>query len=228
MGKNKLRKFAENKTFDHVFQPGFEDIFDKDFHLKGKWRTDFFKNDNPLILELGCGKGEYTVGLAQRYPEKNFLGMDVKGARLWRGAKTIEEKNIPNAGFVRTKIDFITNIYGSGEVDEIWITFPDPHLRNSRARKRLTSRMFVDRYLKLLKPNGIMHLKTDSPELYEFTCEEIEKYGYKTLVNTNDLYGAGINELDDETREILEIRTYYESMWLEMGRTIHYLKFIPC
>jgi tRNA (guanine-N7-)-methyltransferase len=228
VSKNKLYKFAKNETFDHVFQPHFSDVFDKDFHMKGQWRKQFFKNDNPLILELGCGKGEYTIGLAKRYPDKNFLGMDIKGARLWRGATTIAEENIPNAGFVRTRIDFIKSFYAQGEVDEIWITFPDPQLREAKEKKRLTSRLFMDRYLKILKPGGIVHLKTDSPELYEFTVGQIKMHGYESLEDTDDLYGERIEDLDSETADILSIRTFYESMWLEQGLKIHYLKFRPC
>jgi tRNA (guanine-N7-)-methyltransferase len=228
VSKNKLFKFAKNETFAHVFQPHFSEVFDKDYRMKGQWRKEFFKNGNPLVLELGCGKGEYTIGLAKRYPNKNFLGMDIKGARLWRGATTIEEEKIPNAGFLRTRIDFINSFYEQGEVDEIWITFPDPQLREAKEKKRLTSRLFMDRYLKVLKPGGIVHLKTDSPELYAFTVGQIKMHGYESLENTDDLYGERIEDLDAETADILKIRTFYESMWLEKGLKIHYLKFKPC
>lgn len=228
MSKNKLKRFADNETFDHVFQPKYDAVLRKDYEMKGNWRSEFFKNDNPLILELGCGKGEYTVGLAKRYPDKNFLGMDIKGARIWRGALTVQEEQIPNAGFVRTRIDFITSFYAPGEVDEIWITFPDPQLKKAKAKKRLTSRLFVERYLQILKPDGIMHLKTDSRELYDFTKEEIEKHGYEVIEDTDDLYGVAVDKLDEETRDILSIRTFYESIWLEMGKKINYLKFRPC
>lgn len=225
MAKRKLQRFAENKTFAHLHQPAFDEIFQKDFKLKGKWGTEFFKNDNPIVLELGCGKGEYTIGLAQRYPEKNFIGVDIKGARLWRGAKTIQEENITNACFIRTRIDFITSFFAEGEVSEIWITFPDPQPRKNQARKRLTGPMFIDRYKQFLKKDGLMHLKSDSDFFFNFTLDQIEENGYQQLECTHDLYGEKIESLDPETAEILSIRTFYESKWLAQGDKIKYVKF---
>lgn len=221
--KNKLARFAEMKTFTNVYQPEMEDIKTGNYPLKGKWAKEHFGNEHPIVLELGCGKGEYTIGLAKRFPEKNFIGIDIKGARIWRGAKTGMDENITNAAFIRTKIDFITNFFAANEVSEIWCTFSDPQPK--KPRKRLTSRMFVERYLQFLKKDGIVHLKTDSDLLYESTLEQIEEHQYRTLFATWDLYGEGIETMDEATKDILSIRTFYESIWLEMGKTIKYTKF---
>src|SRR5699024_6206658 len=158
MGKDKLRRFAENLTFECFVQPEFEEIFRRDHPLKGHWRRDFFRNDRPIVLELGCGKGEYTVALAERDPRSNYIGVDIKGARMWRGAKTATERRMGNVGFVRTRIEFIGSFFAPGEVDEIWITFPDPQLRTKRAKKRLTAPSFLAAYARLLKPGGAIHL----------------------------------------------------------------------
>lgn len=223
--KNKLAKFAEMKTFPNVFQPEMEDIKNGNFHLKGSWAEGHFGNDRPIVLELGCGKGEYTIGLAQKYPEKNFIGIDIKGARIWRGAKTGVEQGIANAAFIRTRIDFITHFFAADEVSEIWCTFSDPQPK--KPNKRLTSRGFIERYMQFLKPGGMVHLKTDSDLLFASTEEEIHCRNYQELFRTWDLYGEAIADMDADTSEIMSIRTFYEQMWLDEGKKIKYVKFIP-
>ena len=165
MGKNKLARFEENLTFSHVSQPSFEQLVREGLPLKGHWNRDFFHREAPLVLELGCGRGEYTLGLAQLEPDKNYLGVDIKGARIWRGARDAKEKGLTNVGFLRTHVDHITRCFGTAEVDAIWLTFSDPQI--GKARKRLTSPLFLERYRHILKPGGVIHLKTDSPLLYE-------------------------------------------------------------
>lgn len=219
MGKNKLRKFAENENFDNLFQPTFDEIWGKDHQMKGLWNKEYFKNGNPIVLELGCGKGEYTVNLAKMYPNKNFIGIDIKGARLWKGAKEAFESNMSNVGFIRTRIDNILSFFAIDEVSEIWITFPDPQPRPAKALKRLSSSRFLTRYQKIVKPNGIVHLKTDSQGLHEYTKALVEQNMLKVLVCTNDLYDSGIID------PILSIRTHYESMFLNQNKPITYLKF---
>lgn len=223
MGKNKLFRFAENATFGHVVQPTFRELQAGDLPLKGKWNEDFFKRDAPLVLELGCGRGEYTVGLARLHPEKNYIGVDIKGARIWRGAKTAHEEGLVNVGFLRTHVDHILRCFGNHEVDEIWLTFSDPQI--GKARKRLTSPLFLARYREILKPGGIIHLKTDSPLLYEYTLEQIAEHRLHTEENSADVYGELVHRASPQERSVLHIRTYYESMWLEEGRTIHYVRF---
>ncbi|MCK9321301.1 MAG: tRNA (guanosine(46)-N7)-methyltransferase TrmB [Bacteroidales bacterium] len=217
MGKDKLRRFAENETFANMFQMKYEDVKDG-FYLKGKWREEFFKNDNPLVLELGCGKGEYTVGLAKQYPDKNFIGIDIKGARMWRGCKTSVEEKINNVAFVRTHIQVLDMYFAENEVSEIWITFPDPQLK--KPNKRLTSPRFLDLYSKFLIEKGIIHLKTDSQELYDYTLNEVLLAQKKTiLLSTNNLYESNINE------DVISIRTFYENIYINQGKPITYLKF---
>lgn len=219
MGKNKLKKFAENETFENLFQPSFDDVWRKDHPIKGKWNTSFFKNDNPIVLELGCGKGEYTVNLAKMYPNKNFIGVDIKGARLWTGAKDATEKQMENVAFVRTRIENIVSFFDKDEVSEIWITFPDPQPRPAKARKRLSSSRFLTYYQQFAKPNAIIHLKTDSQGLHEYTKALVEQNNLKVHFCTNDLYNSNIVD------SILSIRTFYESMFLEQGKPITYLRF---
>lgn len=226
-GKRKLEHFAEMKSFPNVFEPATEEVLDKDYKMKGKWRSEYFYNQNPLVLELGCGKGEYTVGMSKKFPEKNFIGIDIKGARMWRGSKTALEEGIENAAFLRSRIEFITSCFEKNEVDEIWITFPDPQPKDRQEKKRLTGGLFINRYRKFLKPGGIIHLKTDSDFFYHFTMEEIEKNGYELLENTADLYGEAIGNMDKTTQEILSIKTHYEKIFTEKGHKIHYLKFKP-
>lgn len=220
MGKNKLERFAELETLDNTLQPKLDNWYDA-FEHKGKWNEEVFKNTNPIVLELGCGKGEYTVGLGRQYPEKNFIGVDRKGARIWRGAKTAKEEGLSNIRFLRTHIDKIDQFFAPGEVSEIWITFPDPQPQLSRVRKRLTAPKFLAKYKNLLAPNGIIHLKTDSQLLHEFTLEVIKEGGHKLLFATDNLYDKPENKNDP----ILGIRTFYESLFLKDGFTITYLKF---
>lgn len=218
MGKNKLARFAENETFANLFQLTYEQVTKEGFALKGKWNKEFFKNDNPIVLELGCGKGEYTVGLAKKYPNKNFIGIDIKGARLWRGCKTSNEDKMTNVAFVRTHIQMIESYFAQNEVSEIWITFPDPQLK--KPNKRLTCERFLSLYKNILKSEGIVHLKTDSQELYEFTKDEVLiPTKREILYNTNNLYNSDFKE------DVIEIQTFYEAMYLKIGKPITYLKF---
>ena len=219
MGKDKARRFAENLTFKNMIQPEFEDIFHKDHPLKGRWHEDFFKNSNPIVLELGCGRGEYTVALGQANPDKNFIGVDIKGARMWRGAKTATQENLANIGFVRTRIEFINSFFAEGEVSEIWITFPDPQLKTRRAKKRLTSPIFLEYYSKMLVADGLIHLKTDSQHLYNYTNAVVDNYGLTRNVANNDIYGSGYAD------ERLSIKTAYEKMFLDRGLPITYTQF---
>ncbi len=218
MAKNKLARFEENLSFENFFQPNYEDI-KNGFVLKGKWANDFFKNDNPIILELGCGKGEYSVGLAKRYPEKNFIGIDIKGARMWRGCKTSCEGKMTNIAFLRSRIELIEFYFEENEVDEIWVTFPDPQPRRIKENKRLTSPPFLKRYANILKPDGIVHLKTDAFILYLYTMEILEEFKHKILISTDDLYHSGIDD------DVMGIQTFYEQMFLEQGKKINYIKF---
>ena len=216
-GKDKLRKFLENETFNSLFQPTLEEVFRQDHPLKGNWNSQVFKNDNPIILELGCGKGEYTVSLAEKYPEKNFIGVDIKGARLWKGAKYVEENEIKNAVFLRTRIEFIESLFANGEISEIWITFADPQI--GRDRKRLTHPLFLNRYKNFLKEDGIMHLKTDSRYLYEYSHSMAQQNNLTILESETDIYGTG------KADETLSIKTFDESQYLAKGISITYLSF---
>ena len=185
------------------------------------------KNDNPLVVEFGCGKGEYSVGMSRKFPDKNFIGVDIKGARMWRGAKTAEEEGLKNIAFLRTRIEFIEGCFAASEVDEIWITFPDPQMKDRREKKRLTGPLFIERYKQFLKPDGIIHLKTDSDFFYEFSAEECESNGYEVLFKTDNLYKEGIQNFDADFQEILNIKTHYEQIFTEKGHNIHYLRFRP-
>jgi tRNA (guanine-N7-)-methyltransferase len=216
MGKNKLKRWAEMETFPRVFQPAM-DFHAPDSPLKGRWKTDVFGNPNPLVLELGCGKGEYTVQLARRYPEKNFIGIDIKGARMWRGARSAHEEDLCNAAFLRTRIEFIGKFFAPGEVSEIWITFPDPQPRDSKENKRLTSPWFLRQYAAMLQPGGLIHLKTDHAGLYAYSKEIMVALPGKMLVDTQDLYGSG--GFDPDTA----IQTTYETEYRKEGKKICYL-----
>lgn len=219
MGKDKLRRFRENLTFECFVQPEFDEVFHNDHPLKGKWNSDFFHNDHPIVLELGCGKGEYTIALAERDPDRNYIGIDIKGARMWRGAKTATERRLSNVGFLRTRIEFINGLFAEGEVAEIWITFPDPQLKTRRAKKRLTSPLFLEYYARLLRQDGIINLKTDSKHLYGYTHEVIHHFGLPCEVSNSDIYGSGFAD------EVLSVKTAYEQQFLDRGLPITYTRF---
>ncbi|MDR1919993.1 MAG: tRNA (guanosine(46)-N7)-methyltransferase TrmB [Tannerellaceae bacterium] len=217
MGKNKLAKFGEMAEFPHVFQCPFERLQHEGFDLKGRWKEDFFKNGNPIVLELGCGKGEYTVGLGKLFPEKNFIGVDVKGARMWSGAKESLEAGMTNIAFLRTRIELISSFFAPGEVSEIWLTFPDPQMK--KRNKRLTSTFFMSLYRRILTDKGLIHLKTDSMFLYTYSSEMVKTNRLPVLFSTDDLYSGAADE-------ILSIKTYYEQQWIERGMAIKYLRFV--
>ncbi|GHV72427.1 tRNA (guanine-N(7)-)-methyltransferase [Bacteroidia bacterium] len=217
MGKGKLAKFEENKLFANLFQPTYVEAV-SGFPLKGQWAQTFFHNTADIVLELGCGKGEYTVGLARKYPYRNFIGIDIKGARLWRGLKTATNEQLPNVAFLRTRIHNITLFFAPNEVSELWITFPDPQPK--KETKRLTSPPFLAHYKQLLRKDGRVHLKTDDTDLYHYTLETIQSEHHRLLLHTDDLY-----KNEDETLEVKSVRTYYEQMWLDMGKTIKYIQF---
>lgn len=217
MAKNKLAKFADMATYENVFQYSYETLKKESFPFKGKWE-DFFGNKNPIVLELGCGKGEYTVGLARKFPEKNFIGIDIKGARMWTGASQALEEGLTNAAFLRTRIELINHFFAQDEVSEIWITFPDPQMK--KTNKRLTATRFMEQYSRMLKEGGIIHLKTDSNFLYRYTKAMIAENRIETFFDTEDLYNSGLNG------DILEIRTFYEQQWLSRGLNIKYIRFL--
>lgn len=219
MGKNKLARWNELGTFNNVFQPETGDVSGKDHPLKGTWKKQFFGNNHPVILELGCGRGEYTVGLAARFPGKNFIGIDIKGARMWRGAKTSNELSLPNVAFLRTRIEFINSFFDDNEAEEIWITFPDPHPGGKNSNKRLTSPLFLNRYRLFLKDKGLIHLKTDNTELYNYTKKILLHNDLEIVRSTTDLYSENLS--DDH----LLIKTHYENIFLKNGSKINYLSF---
>jgi tRNA (guanine-N7-)-methyltransferase len=218
--KNKLKRFRENETFSNVFQPSREELVESTFSLKGEWRSKVFKNDNPLVLELGCGKGEYSVALAQKYPNKNFIGVDIKGARFWRGAKTAIEENIPNVAFLRTQIELIDHAFANNEVDEIWITFPDPQIKYKRTKHRMTNAVFLERYKQILKPDGVMNLKTDSEFMHGYTLGLLHGAGHEVLYANHNVY-----KQEGSPEEVTSIQTFYESQYLEKNKPITYIKF---
>ena len=217
MGKGKLAKFADMSNYPHVFEYPYSVVDDVPFDMKGNWNRDFFKNDNPIVLELGCGRGEYTVGLGRMYPDKNFIGVDIKGARMWTGATEALNEGMKNVAFLRTNIEIIERFFAEGEVSEIWLTFSDPQMK--KATKRLTSTYFMERYRKFLTPDGLIHLKTDSNFMFTYTKYMVEENGFPVEFCTDDLYHSGL--VDD----ILGIRTYYEQQWLDRGLNIKYMKF---
>lgn len=218
--KNKLKRFRENETFDNVIQPSREEVISGNFSLKGKWNSDFFRNNRPLVLELGCGKGEYSVGLAERYPDKNFIGIDIKGARFWRGAKTAVENGLDNVAFLRMQIELIENCFAENEVDEIWITFPDPQIKYKRTKHRLTNTEFLERYKKIIKKDGIIHLKTDSEFLHGYTLGLLHGQGHEVLYANHHVYR---NEGAPEV--VTAIQTFYESQYLAVNKPITYIRF---
>ena len=220
MGKDKLKRFSQILTFDNVIQPKIN-FHSEDDDFKGNWST-IFNNKNPLILELGCGAGEYTIALAKDYPNKNFVGVDIKGARIWKGAKIALDEGLKNVRFLRTKVDFITKFFDKNEVNEIWLTFSDPQPK--KPKKRLSSKLFTDRYQEFLKINGVIHLKTDSDLLYDFTLEEIKLNNFKLLKNISNIYKESFDN-SQELKKTLFIKTFYEKKWLDLDKTIKYLAF---
>ena len=218
--KNKLKRFNENNTFHNVFQPKREELVDAVYPLKGQWNQQFFKNNNPLVLELGCGKGEYTVGLAERYPNKNFIGIDIKGARFWRGAKTAIENKMPNVAFIRAQIELIEELFASNEVDEIWITFPDPQIKYKRTKHRMTNATFLKRYKNILNDAGIVHLKTDSEFMHGYTLGLLHGQGHEVQYANHDVYRQ-----EGSPEEVTAIQTFYENQYLSNQKAITYIRF---
>lgn len=221
MSKGKLAKFADMERYGNVFQYPYSVAEQVPFEMKGRWREQYFKNDNPIVLELGCGRGEYTVGLARLFPDTNFIGVDIKGARMWTGATQALGDGLKNVAFLRTNIEIIDRFFSTDEVREVWLTFSDPQMKNYR--KRLTSTHFLERYRKFMVDGGVVHVKTDSNFLFTYTTYMVRKNNLPLLFRTEDLYHT--DGLDAQTERILGIRTYYESQWIERGMDIRYMKF---
>jgi tRNA (guanine-N7-)-methyltransferase len=218
LGKNKLKHFAENETFPMFIQPSIEEVR-AGYHLQNNWSGQLFGNNNPIIIELACGKGEYTVGLARKYPNRNFIGIDRKGARMWRGMKTAVEESLPNVAFLRTRIDFLNQCFGKHEISEIWITFPDPQIKNKKSNIRLTSNYFLSLYASILIPDGKIHLKTDNIDFFKYTLAKIREFNHHIIIQTEDLYNS---KIENDAREI---QTFYEMKFREKGLTIKYILF---
>lgn len=218
--KNKLKRFEENKTFANVIQPSRDELLQNNFPYKGRWNELYFKNNHPIVLELGCGKGEYSVGLAQQNPHKNFIGIDIKGARFWRGAKTAVTQQINNVAFLRTQIELIECCFAPEEVSEIWITFPDPQIKYKRTKHRLTNADFLTRYQHILAPEGYIHLKTDSEFMHGYTLGLLHGAGHKVLYVNHNIYNS-----DGVPEEVTEIKTFYEQFYLEQNKPITYIRF---
>lgn len=218
--KNKLKRFGENEAFENVFQPIREDIVSNHFSMKGNWNEKFFKNNNPIVLELGCGKGEYSVGLAAKFPDKNFIGIDLKGARFWRGAKTAIETGLTNVAFIRMQIELIDKVFAKNEVDEIWITFPDPQIKYKRTKHRMTNSEFLQLYKKIMKPNGIVNLKTDSEFMHGYTLGLLHGEGHEVLYANHNVY---VNEGAPEA--VTAIQTFYENQYLAVNKAITFVSF---
>ena len=216
--KNKLKRFNENETFTNVIQPSREEVLDN-FSFKGKWHS-FFKNTHPIVIELGCGKGEYTIDLAKKNPDKNFIGIDIKGARFWRGAKTALEDNLGNVAFVRTQIELVDFIFDKGEVDEIWITFPDPQIKYKRTKHRMTNHAFLKKYDHILKKDGVINLKTDSEFMHGYTLGLLHGEGHEVLYSNHNVY-----KQEGSPEEVTSIQTFYESQYLEQNKAITYIRF---
>jgi tRNA (guanine-N7-)-methyltransferase len=218
--KNKQIRFRENEQFNNVFQPSREEFVSDLFALKGKWNSDFFKNNNPIVLELGCGKGEYTVGLAQKFPNKNFIGIDIKGARFWRGAKTAVQDGLSNVAFVRTQIELIEHVFAANEVDEIWITFPDPQIKYKRTKHRMTNSEFLQLYKKILKKDAVINLKTDSEFMHGYTLGLLHGEGHEVLYANHNIY-----KNEGAPDEVITIKTFYENQYLEINKAITFIRF---
>ena len=226
MAKDKLKRWAENKTFSHVFEPSLLPIIKEGrTFMKGEWRSQFFKNDHPLVIELGCGKGEYTVELAKAHPHINYLGIDVKGHRFNHGARKANALGLTNVAFLRTRIEFIESFFDQDEVDEIWLTFSDPQPKDFIGHRRITSKVYWEKYRNFLKNNGKIHIKHDNPMVYQSALEELETTHHIIETHTDNVYGDYLNTLSSKEKEILSIRTFYESRWLGEGKKIHYLRF---
>jgi tRNA (guanine-N7-)-methyltransferase len=218
--KNKLKRFKENETFNNVYQPNREVLLSDAFDLKGQWHQKVFKNDNPIVLELGCGKGEYSIALAKSYPQKNFIGIDIKGARFWRGAKTALEEGIDNVVFLRIQIELVQHAFASNEIDEIWITFPDPQIKYKRTKHRLTNLEFLKKYQTILKPNGSLHLKTDSEFMHGYTLGLLHGLGCEVNYANHNVYNS-----DGCPEVVTSVQTFYEQQYLEQDKPITYIKF---
>ncbi len=218
--KNKLKRFKENETFSNVYQPSREALVKSGYSLKGQWRSKVFKNNNPVVLELGCGKGEYSVALARKFPNKNYIGIDIKGARFWRGAKTAIEENIQNVAFLRTQIELVNYAFAEREVDEIWITFPDPQIKYKRTKHRLTNLEFLERYRSILKLGGIVHLKTDSEFMHGYTLGLLHGLSHEVLYANHNVY-----KQEGSPDEVTSIQTFYESQYLDQNKPITYIQF---
>lgn len=218
--KNKLKRFIQNESFSNVIQPKREELLSKNFNYKGNWNSLYFKNNNPIIIELGCGRGEYTVNLAKLNPDKNYIGIDIKGARFWRGAKTSIDEKLDNVVFLRTQIELINLVFGKDEVDEIWLTFPDPQIKYQRTKHRLTNPFFMNLYKKILKNKGIVHLKTDSEFLHGYTLGILKSFSVNLIFSNHDIYKN--NNAPDE---VINIKTHYEKLFLESNKNISYLSF---
>ena len=224
MGKKKLQQFKEFHSFDFVFEPEINEFFRTDYHLKGKWNEAVFHNNNPIVLELGCGKGEYATNLALKNPNKNFIGVDLKGNRMWKGASIAYEKNLTNIAFLRTQIEFVDSFFSKNEIEEIWITFPDPQLKKRRNKKRLTSALFLNKYLQFLNPDGLINLKTDNTVLYDYTLNLVNQNGLKISISTNDLYNATNQDLN-KLSAATSIQTFYEQQYLDKEEKIKFIQF---
>ncbi len=218
--KNKLKRFKENETFSNLIQPNRESMFKNQFNLRGNWNSTYFKNDNPIVLELGCGKGEYTLYFSELNPEINYIGIDIKGARIWRGAKTAFERGLKNVAFLRTQIELLTKLFSHNEVNEIWITFPDPQIKLRRAKHRLTNPEFLNMYKKILKSKGSINVKTDSDFFYGYTLGIIQGLGGKVIYSDNDIY-----KNPNSPTELTKVQTFYERTFLNDGKKISFIKF---
>ena len=218
--KNKLKRFIENESFSNVIQPTRKDLISNLFNLKGKWNSSYFKNNNPIIIELGCGKGEYTINLAKLNPNKNYIGIDIKGARFWRGAKTAIDEKLENVVFLRTQIELLEYVFKNNEIHEIWLTFPDPQIKFQRRKHRLINTVFLELYKKILNKSGIIHLKTDSEFLHGYTLGLLENLNIKPLFSNHDIY-----KNNNAPNEVININTHYEKLFLKEGKKISYLSF---
>lgn len=218
--KNKLKRFRENETFLNVVQPSRKEVVDETFRYKGNWNKEFFKNQKPIVLELGCGKGEYSISLAREFPEKNFIGIDIKGARFWRGAKTALEEGLDNVGFLRSQIELVDDLFAENEVAEIWITFPDPQIKYKRTKHRMTNSEFLQKYKKILLSDGVVNLKTDSEFMHGYTLGLLHGEGHEILQANHDIYKNVYSP-----KEVVGIQTFYEKQYLEQGKPITYIQF---